>query len=75
MIINLFAGFFTLLAGLWLTRLYGGLGMAIASSSGLILVNVLMLLFIRYKLKIRIYAGLSGLHDLKHELTKQLKSR
>jgi len=75
MIINLVAGFLTLLAGLWLTRLYGGLGMAIASSSGLILVNVFMLLVIRYKLNIRIYSGLSGLHDLKQELIKQWQVR
>jgi len=75
MVINLVAGFLALLAGLWLTRLYGGLGMAIASSSGLILVNVLMLLVIRYKLNIRIYAGLSGLHDLKQELIKQWQTQ
>ncbi|NOY16010.1 MAG: oligosaccharide flippase family protein [Gammaproteobacteria bacterium] len=75
MIINLVAGFLTLLAGLWLTSLYGGLGMAIASSSGLILVNVFMLLVIRYKLNIRIYAGLSGLHDLKEELIKRRQAR
>jgi len=71
MIINLVAGLFTLLAGLWLTSLYGGLGMAVASSSGLILVNVFMLLVIRYKLNIRIYAGLSGLQDLKKELIRR----
>ncbi len=71
MIINLVGGCLTLLAGLWLTSLYGGLGMAIASSSGLILVNIFMLLIIRYKLNIRIYAGLSGLYDLKQELIKR----
>ncbi|GMR06419.1 MAG: hypothetical protein BMS9Abin25_1013 [Gammaproteobacteria bacterium] len=75
MIINLVVGFLVLLAGLWLTRLYGGKGMAIASSSGLILVNVLMLLVIRHKLNIRIYAGLSGLHDLKQELIKRWQAR
>lgn len=75
MIINLAGGGLTVLAGLWLTMLYGGLGMAIASSSGLVLVNILMLLVIRYKLNIRIYAGLSGLHDLKQELIRQLRVR
>lgn len=75
MVINLVAGFLTLLLGLWLTRQYGGLGMAVASSSGLILVNVFMLLVIRYKLNIRIYAGLSGLYDLKHELIKRRQAR
>ncbi|MEA1890845.1 MAG: oligosaccharide flippase family protein [Pseudomonadota bacterium] len=75
MIINLIAGLLTLLAGLWLTSLYGGLGMAIASSSGLILVNIIMLLVIRYKLGICIYAGLSGLHDLRQELIKQWPAR
>ncbi|MFV2004748.1 MAG: polysaccharide biosynthesis C-terminal domain-containing protein, partial [Gammaproteobacteria bacterium] len=75
MIINLAGGGLTVLAGVWLTLLYGGLGMAIASSSGLVLVNILMLLVIRYKLNIRIYAGLSGLHDLKQELIRQLRVR
>ncbi len=75
MTINLVGGGLTVLAGLWLTMLYGGLGMAIASSSGLVLVNILMLLVIRYKLNIRIYAGLSGLQDLKQELIRQLRVR
>ncbi|MFW2439355.1 MAG: oligosaccharide flippase family protein [Arenicellales bacterium] len=75
MMINLVAGLFTLLVGLWLTSLYGGLGMAIASSSGLVLVNVLMLLVIRYRLNIRIYSGLTGLQDLKQELIKQWQVR
>ncbi len=70
MIINLVSGLVTVLSGLWLTQLYGGLGMAIASSFGLILVNVLMLLVIRYKLNIRIYSGLTGLKDFRQELIK-----
>jgi O-antigen/teichoic acid export membrane protein len=73
MMINLIVGGVTLLAGLWLTNQYGGLGMAIASSSGLILLNILMLLVIRRKLNIRIYAGLSGLLDIKHQLENRLK--
>jgi O-antigen/teichoic acid export membrane protein len=73
MIINITTGGITLLAGLWLTDMYGGLGMAIASSSGIVLLNTLMLLVIRFKLDIRIHAGLSGLWDVKSELTKRLK--
>jgi len=75
MIINIVAGFLTVFAGLWLTIMYGGLGMAIASASGLTLVNILMLLVIRKKLKIRIYAGLSGLHDFKKELIQHWQVR
>jgi O-antigen/teichoic acid export membrane protein len=74
MIINLVVGGLTLLVGLWLTGLYGGLGMAIASSSGIILVNVLMLIVIRYKLDIRIYAGLSGLRDIKGEVSRRMQA-
>ena len=72
MIINVVMGGLTLLAGIWLTKLYGGLGMAIASSSGIVLVNILMLLVIRYKLGINIYAGLSGFRDIKDELYRRL---
>jgi O-antigen/teichoic acid export membrane protein len=74
MIINIITGGITLLAGLWLTDLYGGLGMAIASSSGIVLLNTLMLLVIRVKLDIRIYAGIAGLRDVKSELTRRLQA-
>jgi O-antigen/teichoic acid export membrane protein len=73
MIINIFVGSLTLVAGYHLTDMYGGLGMAIASSSGIVLVNILMLLVIKSKLDIRIYAGISGLKDVKSELTKRLQ--
>ena len=74
MAINIAVGGMTLIAGLWLTDRYGGLGMAIASSSGIVLVNILMLLVIKIKLDIRIYAGLSGLRDIKGELTRRLQA-
>ena len=74
MIINVIVGGITIVAGYWLTDMYGGLGMAIASSSGIVLVNILMLLVIRTKLNIRIYAGISGLRDVKSELTRRLQS-
>ncbi len=74
MIINLVVGGLTLLVGLWLTGLYGGLGMAIASSSGIVLVNILMLIVIRYKLDIRIYAGLAGLRDIKGEVSRRMQA-
>ncbi len=74
MIINIFVGGITLIAAYWLTNEYGGLGMAIASSLGIVLVNIVMLLVIRVKLDIRIYAGLSGLRDVKDELTRRLQA-
>jgi O-antigen/teichoic acid export membrane protein len=74
MIINIFVGGITLVAGYFLTDLYGGLGMAIASSSGIVLVNILMLLVIKAKLDIRIYAGISGLRDVKSELARRVQS-
>jgi O-antigen/teichoic acid export membrane protein len=74
MIINIAVGGLTILMGVWLTDLYGGLGMAIASSSGIVLVNILMLLVIRYKLGIHIYAGLSGLRDIKSEVTRRMQA-
>jgi len=48
--------------------------MAIASSSGIVLINVLMLLTIRHKLDINIYAGLSGFRDLLNEFQRRLKA-
>jgi len=74
MIINLLVGGLTLLAGLWLTHRYGGLGMAIASSSGIILLNVLMLLVIRYKLGINVFASLQGIRDINNEIRQRLHS-
>jgi len=74
MIINIIVGGITLLAGLYLTNIYGGLGMAIASSSGLVLLNVVMLLVIKNKLGIRIYAGITGLKDMKNEINKRVQS-
>jgi O-antigen/teichoic acid export membrane protein len=74
MLINLVMGVVILLAGIWLTDLYGGLGMAIASSSGIVLINVLMLLTIRHKLDINIYASLSGFRDLLNEFQRRLKA-
>jgi len=74
MIINVLAGGLTLLAGLWLTDLYGGLGMAIASSSGIVLINILMLLMIRRKLDMNIYAGLSGFKDILDEVRRRLQT-
>ena len=74
MIINVTAGSLTLLAGLWLTEQYGGLGMAVASSSGIVLINIMMLLMIRHKLGMKIYAGLSGFRDIANELQKRLNS-
>ncbi len=73
MMINIFVGGITLIGAYLLTDSYGGLGMAIASSSGIVLVNILMLLVIKSKLDIRIYAGISGLKDVKNELTKRLQ--
>ncbi|MEN8712579.1 MAG: oligosaccharide flippase family protein [Arenicellales bacterium] len=72
MLINVAVGGVTLLAGVWLTSLYGGLGMAIASSSGIVLINILMLVMIRHKLEINIYAGLSGFRDLVNEIQRRL---
>jgi O-antigen/teichoic acid export membrane protein len=74
MIINIFVGGITLIVGYWLTDKYGGLGMAIASSSGIVLVNIIMLLVIRSKLDIRIYAGITGLRDVKSELARRLQN-
>lgn len=72
--ITLFVVTITIVAGVWLTNRYGGLGMAIASSGGLVLQNVLMLLYIRKHLGIKIHAGMAGVQDVWREVTKRLKS-
>ena len=74
MVINIFSGVVTLLAGLWLTYLYGGLGMAIASTFGLVLVNTLMLLKINNTLGIKIYAGLDGLADITRQISQRMQA-
>jgi O-antigen/teichoic acid export membrane protein len=74
MVINIFSGAVTLVLGYWLTSRYGGLGMAIASSIGLLLVNSLMLIRIRKKLGIRIYAGMSGVTEVINDISRRLQA-
>lgn len=64
----------TIVAGIWLTNRYGGMGMAIASTGGLVLQNVLMLLFIYKHIGIKIHAGVAGVQDVWREVTRRLNS-
>lgn len=73
--ISLVVGAITILLGILLTSRYGGLGMAIASTTGIILQNALMLLFIRKKIGIKIYAGTSGVRDIWREVSRRFSAQ
>ena len=73
--ISLVVGSITILLGIWLTSRYGGLGMAIASTTGIIMQNVLMLLFIHKHIGIKIHAGLSGVKDIWQEISRRLNGQ
>ena len=73
--ISLVVGSITILLGIWLTSRYGALGMAIASTTGIIMQNVLMLLFIHKHIGIKIHAGLSGIKDIWREVSRRLSGQ
>lgn len=73
--ISLVVGSVTILLGIWLTSRYGALGMAIASTTGIIMQNVLMLLFIHKHIGIKIHAGLSGIKDIWREVSRRLSGQ
>jgi O-antigen/teichoic acid export membrane protein len=70
--ITLIVGTLTVLAGIWLTIRYGGLGMAIATSAGLIVQNILMLWFIDKHIGIRIHASLHEVRKIWREVIQRL---
>jgi O-antigen/teichoic acid export membrane protein len=75
MLITLVSSGVTLLLGIILTRQYGALGMAVASTTGLVLLNSLMLLFIRRRLGILIHASVAGVKDVYREVLRRMRSK
>jgi len=73
--ITLVVAALTIALGLGLTSRYGGLGMAVAATTGLVLQNVLMLWFIRRNIGIRIHAGVAGIRDVWQQMTQRIGRR